>query len=63
MTGKLEVELPVCPEPTCNHVGKLPYGAGLKGFCVGSPEKGTAHKKRRMVSVAFSGSAPEAGTA
>ena len=52
------VELPVCPDPHCRHVGKIPYGAGLKEFCVGSASKGTAHKKRRMVSVVFQGSVP-----
>lgn len=56
MAKHLLVELPVCPD--CNHVGKIAYGAGLKGFCVGAGSKGTAHKKRRMVPVVFQGSMP-----
>ncbi len=56
---RLRIEHPVCP--ACHHVGKIPYGAGLKGFCVGSATKGTAHKKRRMVPVEFTAPAPKDG--
>ena len=56
---RLEVELLVCPDASCQQVGKRPYDGGLKGYCVGSAEKGTAHKKRRMVPVVFEGKAPE----
>jgi hypothetical protein len=55
--ARLKVELLVCPH--CRHVGKLPHLHGLKGFCVGSVQHGTAHTKVRMVSVSFSGKAPE----
>lgn len=56
---RLEVELPVCPEASCGHVGKLPHREGLKGYCVGSPENGTAHRKRRMVPVTFTAPRPD----
>lgn len=58
---RLRVELLVCPH--CRHIGKVPLYQGLKGFCVGSPSKDTAHKKVRMVPVQFSAPAPvvEAG--
>lgn len=60
MPRRLQVELPVCPE--CGQVGKLPFADGLKGFCVGAAEKGTAHKKQRMVPVVFKDAVPvEAG--
>ena len=52
-TGKpLEVDLLVCPEPSCRRVGKIPNSPeSLKGYCTG-PTTGH-HKKRRMVKVAF----------
>ena len=56
---RLEVELLVCPEPSCRHVGKLPHVHGLKGYCIGSLEKRTGHKKARMVLVTFKGQAPK----
>jgi hypothetical protein len=60
----LEVQLPVCPDSNCRHVGKLPNQASLKGYCTGSVSEGTAHRKRRMVPVTFRGQVPElVGTA
>lgn len=56
MPRRLRVELPVCPEKSCRHVGKVQTAQGLKGYCTGSAVKGTAHKKRRMVPVVFSAS-------
>lgn len=59
MPRRLRVELPVCPEESCQQIGKLPTTQSLKGYCTGSAVNGTAHKKRRMVPVLFTGSAPE----
>jgi hypothetical protein len=59
MPRRLKVELPVCPEKSCSQVGKVAFESGLSNFCVGSVQKGTAHKKRKMVPVLFTGSAPE----
>ncbi len=56
---RLTVDLLVCPEPSCQHVGKLPHQHGLRGFCVGAVSEGTAHKKARMQLVTFSAKAPE----
>lgn len=50
---RLSVELLVCPDPSCRHIGKLPHQHGLKGYCVGSAQHGTAHVKARMVPVTF----------
>lgn len=60
---RIEVELPVCPEPSCHQVGKVPTAQGLKGYCVGSVSAGTGHKKRRMVPVVFTAPAPKAEAA
>jgi hypothetical protein len=58
--ARLEVELLVCPEKDCHQAGKLPNSAeSLRGYCVGSLQNGTAHRKARMVSVTFKGKAPE----
>lgn len=45
--GSLEVELPVCPDPNCRRVGKIPGDIfGGKEYCVGLA--GQSHKKVRM---------------
>jgi hypothetical protein len=56
---RLQVELLVCPQPECRQIGANPSWQGLRGYCVGSVQKGTAHPKARMVPVSFSGKAPE----
>jgi len=50
---KLRVELLVCPEPGCRHVGKKPLGdaMSIKGYCTG-PSSAT-HRRRRMEPVRF----------
>jgi len=50
----VEVDLLVCPEPACRHVGKIPIkGAAtqMKGYCRGSMNDN--HPKRRMELVRF----------
>jgi hypothetical protein len=61
MPSRLKVELPVCPEPKCRHIGKQPNGEALKNFCIGSILEGTGHKKRRMVPVVFTAPVPKEG--
>lgn len=54
MSRPLEVELLVCPEPGCRHVGKVPIkGAAsqMKGYCRGAMNDN--HPKRRMELVRF----------
>jgi hypothetical protein len=48
---KLLADLPVCPEPNCRRVGRLPGPLGLKGYCTGGLEN--PHKKRRMETLPF----------
>lgn len=58
MAARLKVELLVCPEPGCHLIGKLPNQYTLRGYCTGSVEIGTSHRKRRMQPVTFRGEAP-----
>jgi len=48
--NRLYVSLPVCPEPSCHRVGKIPqHGIGnsrMKEWCTGPLER--RHKKVRM---------------
>lgn len=46
---RLYIELPVCPEPSCQRVGRQPrYGMGnqMREWCTGGIEN--PHKKRRL---------------
>lgn len=47
--NRLYAFLPVCPEPSCLQVGKVPrhgMGNSMKEYCVGRIEN--RHSKRRM---------------
>ncbi len=45
-TKRLQVDLPVCPFPGCDRVGKLPTEGSRKDFCTGGVER--SHRKTRM---------------
>lgn len=47
----LRVELLVCPEPFCHHVGKLPPSFGYRGYCTGNEDN--RHPKAKMTSRLF----------
>jgi hypothetical protein len=58
MARRLQVEMLVCP--VCSLIGRRPNNAeSLRGYCVGSIQEGTGHRKARMVPVQFQGQAPE----
>jgi len=50
---RLYVELPVCPEPSCLQVGKVPLAgrSSMKNYCTGSIVN--SHSKKRMESRLF----------
>jgi len=46
---RLYVALPVCPEPSCNRVGKMPInnsGNSMREYCTGPIER--RHPKRKL---------------
>lgn len=45
---RLYVSLPVCPEPSCHQVGKLPLAGrnSMKNYCTGTITN--SHSKQRM---------------
>ncbi len=50
---RLYITLPVCPEPSCKQVGKVPLAGRVKmrGYCTG--EITNPHKKQRMIETLF----------